>query len=225
MKISAVQAAQLVGRNERRIRDWIATQRLPATKVGQTWQIDVDDLERLPGVTVDREQLALLQAGTPQAWLTRVHDLEEIVQHLQREVELLKVQINEMEIQQARSISAALELFYAERAPFDLHKYAATASLSSLPGSLPDSATSLEVEPPPGSMRVKQFALIHKVHAAILTYQIETGKVEDTPLSMANGRKAHWLTPEQQQEVVSFWRLNGTHFVPCPACPHRYPDV
>src|SRR5690242_19140834 len=60
VKISAVQAAQLVGRNERRMRDWIATRRLPAIKVGQSWQIDIEDLERLPGITIDRTQLETL---------------------------------------------------------------------------------------------------------------------------------------------------------------------
>jgi hypothetical protein len=226
VKISAVQAAQLVGRNERRIRDWIATQRLPAMKVGQTWQIDVDDLERLPGVTIDREQLELLQgqeAGTPPGLHNRVHDLEQIVQLLQNEVELLKTQIREFESQQVRGASTVLEFSHSEHTPVDLHKYAVVTPLPPHREIFSDGAVDLEVEPPAGSIRVKQFALIHKVHAAILTYQIETGKIEDTALSMANGRKAHWLTPEQQQEVVTFWRLNGTHFVPCPACPHRYP--
>src|SRR4051794_2721657 len=100
VKISAVQAARLVGRNERRIRDWIATHRLSAIKSGQTWQIDIDDLERLPGVTIDHEQLALLlsqEASTPQGLLNRVHHLEQTVQHLQNELELLKARMHNLE--------------------------------------------------------------------------------------------------------------------------------
>jgi hypothetical protein len=227
VKISAVQAAQLVGRNERRIRDWIATQRLPAVKVGQTWQIDIDDLEQLPGVVIDREQLALLQrqeAATPHGLLNRVSDLENIVQHLQSEVAALKARIVDIESQHARRVSNAehvLELLHAEHAPFDLHKNTATTSLSPDLENLSDVVSGLEIEPPSGSVRVKQFALMHKVHAAVLAYQIETSKIEDTALGMANGRKSHWLTPEQQQMTIAFWRRNGTHFIPCPTCPHN----
>ena len=56
VKVSAVQAASLIGRNERRIRNWIATQRLPATKVGHTWQIETEDLERISGIKIDDAQ-------------------------------------------------------------------------------------------------------------------------------------------------------------------------
>jgi hypothetical protein len=228
VKISAVQAALLVGRNERRIRDWIATRRLPAIKVGQTWQIDIDDLERLPGVVIDREQLALLQrqeATTPHGLLNRLADLEDTVQRLQSEVAVLKARINDIERQHARRVSNAehvLELLHAEHAaPLDLTGYLTPTPLSSHIENLSEPASGLEIEPPPGSVRVKQFALVHKVHAAVLAYQIETGKIEDTALSMANGRKAHWLTPEQQQTTIAFWRRNGTHFIPCSTCPHN----
>jgi len=78
---------------------------------------------------------------------------------------------------------------------------------------------------PAGSMRMKQFALLHKVHAAVLNYQIETGKIEDTTMRMVNGRKAHWLTPQQQYWVITFWKRNGTHFLPCAYCPHDAPDL
>jgi hypothetical protein len=223
VKISAVQAAQLIGRNERRIRDWIATRRLPAVKVGQSWQIDIDDLEQLPGVVIDREQMALLldqATATPHGLLNRVDYLENMVQHLQTEVAVLKARMNDIESQHARRVSNAehvLEILHAEHAtPLDIHKYAVPHLEN-----LSEAAPGLEIEPPPGSVRVKQFALMHKVHAAVLAYQIETGKIEDTALSMANGRKAHWLTQEQQQTTIAFWRRNGTHFIPCPACPHN----
>ncbi|WP_220204462.1 helix-turn-helix domain-containing protein [Reticulibacter mediterranei] len=216
MKISAVQAAQLVGRNERRIRDWIATRRLPAIKVGQSWQIDIEDLERLPGITIDRTQLEALwsrEVGALSELRQRVRDLEEVVLNLRNEVAQLKMRLQDIEGAQRASV-----LFeHAEQIPLDLRMY---ATVTPPFPDFEDRAGGQEVEPPPGSVRVKQFALIHKVHAAMLTYQIETGKIEDTPLSMGNGRKAHWLTPEQQRAVIVFWRRNGTHFVPCPICPH-----
>lgn len=218
VKISAVQAAQLVGRNERRIRDWIATRRLPAIKVGQSWQIDIEDLERLPGITVDRTQLELLwsrEAAIPTELRQRVRDLEATVLSLQHEVAQLKTRLQEIEGQYMQRASVLFE--HVEQTPLDLRMFAAATPPAYY---FENSIDGQEMEPPPGSVRVKQFALTHKVHAAMLTYQIETGKIEDTALSMGNGRKAHWLTPEQQRAVIVFWRHNGTHFVPCPICPH-----
>jgi excisionase family DNA binding protein len=220
VKISAVQAAQLVGRNERRIRDWIATRRLPAIKVGQRWQIDIEDLERLPGITVDRTQLEMLwsrEAATPAELRQRVRDLETAVLNLQNEVAHLRTRLLEIEGQYTQRVGALREHPHAEQTSLDFRMDAAITPSSPFFAGLTDGQ---EVEPPPGSVRVKQFALIHKVHAAMLTYQIETGKIEDTALNMGNGRKAHWLTPEQQRAVIVFWRRNGTHFVPCPICPH-----
>jgi excisionase family DNA binding protein len=216
VKISAVQAAQLVGRNERRIRDWIATRRLPAIKVGQRWQIDIEDLERLPGITIDRTQLETLwsrEVGAPSELRQRVRNLEEVVLNLRNEVAQLKMRLQDIEGTQRVGVPFG----YAEQPPFDLRMYTTVAPPSPY---FEDRTDSQEVEPAPDSVRVKQFALIHKVHAAMLTYQIETGKIEDTALNMGNGRKAHWLTPEQQRAVIVFWRRNGTHFVPCPICPH-----
>jgi excisionase family DNA binding protein len=214
VKISAVQAAQLVGRNERRIRDWIATRRLPAIKVGQSWQIDIEDLEQLPGITIDRARLELLwsrETDTPSVLRQRVRDLEEAVLSLRSEVAQLETRLQAVEGQLAQKTGVLFEHPHTEPIPFDLRMSPAYENYGD----------GQEAEPPPGSVRVKQFALIHKVHAAMLTYQIETGKIEDTALHMGSGRKAHWLTPEQQRAAIAFWRRNGTHFVPCPLCPHE----
>jgi len=215
VKISAVQAAQLVGRNERRIRDWIATRRLPAIKVGQSWQIDIEDLEQLPGITIDRARLELLwsrEADTPSALRQRVRDLEEAVLSLRSEVAQLKTRLQAVEGLYAQRTGVLFEHPHTEPIPFDLRLP---------PSSYENYGDGQEAEPPSGSVRVKQFALIHKVHAAMLTYQIETGKIEDLALHMGSGRKAHWLTPVQQRTAIAFWRRNGTHFVPCPLCPHE----
>ncbi len=228
IKLSAVQAALLIGRNERRIRDWIATQRLPATKAGHVWQIDTEDLARVPGVKIDHEQLALLQTqklGTPQGLLHRIAQLEHIIQDLHADMSLLNARLTKVEHAQATSANNTLQT----REPSQVPYYAEHNSASYQPPD--DSANRHEnlvnsyseqdsAALPPDSIRMKQFALLHKVHAAVLTYQSETGKIEDTTVSAVNGRKSHWLTPQQQQEVITFWRRNGTPFVPCPFCPH-----
>ncbi len=235
MKVSAVQAARLTGRNERRIRDWIATQRLPAIKVGQSWQIDIEDLERIPGIKIDHEQLTLLQtqdASTAHNLLSRISELEQIVLGLHSEITALTVRLDRIERHQFTQ-----PLQYPQNGSKKegqstvsppasqqgtVYQENEKRSIDSALGNLPDFISEQEGESlPPGSIRMKQFALIHKVHAAVLNYQIETGKIEDTSVSTANGRKAHWLTPEQQRAVIAFWRRNGTHFVPCAICPHN----
>ena len=231
MKISAAQAAHLIGRNERRIRDWIATQRLPAIKVGQTWQIDTEDLERIPGIKIDRAQLALLQAqeaSTSQGLLSRIAELEYTVQCLHSEIASLNERLERLErlgLGNANDSQQHREIFQAGNHATNLQRYSPTAHIPTNLGYLADVTSEQDVELlPPGSIRMKQFALIHKVHAAVLAYQIETGKIEDTAVSSANGRKSHWLTPEQQRAVIAFWRRNGTHFVPCSVCPHSTND-
>jgi hypothetical protein len=223
VKISAVQAALLIGRNERRVRDWIATRRLPAIKAGHTWQIDTEDLERIPGIKIDREQLALLQVQqgcTLPGLLGRISELEQTVENLQVHVNVLNAQVTSIELLlsgQANDMQRLLETFQPGGHSGNPQAPAATTTENAIEAIQDHDSESL----PTGSIRVKQFALTHKVPAAVLAYQIETGKIEDTALSMANGRKAHWFTPQQQESVILFWRRNGTHFIPCSSCPHH----
>lgn len=215
MKISAVQAALLIGRNERRIRDWIATERLPAMKVGQTWQIDTEDLERIPGIKIDPEQLALLQrheANLTQGLLGRIAELEHVIQGLHAEIASLNERLNRIEQRSEEGLRTVSQVHDFQRS--SQGEYGVEGGRFAYPADLRIDRLF------PGSIRMKQFALLHKVHAAILVYQIETGKIADTTVSTENGRKAHWLTPQQQSEVIAFWRRNGTHFAPCPLCPH-----
>lgn len=60
--VSAAEAGLLVDRHERVVRQHIQDQQLPARKDARgRWQIDVDDLTRIPGWVVDRERLARLE--------------------------------------------------------------------------------------------------------------------------------------------------------------------
>ena len=60
--VSAAEAGALVDRHERVVRQHIQDGGLPATKDARgRWQIDVEDLARVPGWIVDRERLARLE--------------------------------------------------------------------------------------------------------------------------------------------------------------------
>jgi hypothetical protein len=92
MLVTAAQAGELVGRHERIARLHIANKSLPAQKKGNSWQIDTDDLDRIPGWSVNREKLALLEilvGRTSEGILARIERLE-------RDVHLLKLENQEL---------------------------------------------------------------------------------------------------------------------------------
>lgn len=96
--VSAIQAARLVGVSERTIRQWIHNKKLPAVEVRQTgqprtWAIDVDVLEHVSRVTIDRAAVAKLPTEPPrgraahtrtsrEAMLERIEELERTVERL-----------------------------------------------------------------------------------------------------------------------------------------------
>jgi len=97
-KISVAQAARLIGRQERLLRGWIANGKLAATKTGQAWVIDLDDLARVPGVRIDQEQLAALADGAiatsaRTSASQRIMDLEQEIVALRQRLEGAEHQI------------------------------------------------------------------------------------------------------------------------------------
>lgn len=102
LKVSPVEAARLVGKTERTIRQWIASGRLPAEPAGQRtprpgvgpyrWLIDTDELGRMPGVRLNPAVLAELEArtaltGAGEDVLARLTRLEHDVAELRQRVE------------------------------------------------------------------------------------------------------------------------------------------
>ena len=102
LKVSPVEAARLVGKTERTIRQWIADRLLPAEPAGRRttrpgvgpyrWLIDTDALARLPGVRLDPRVLAELESrtaltGAGEDVLARLTHLEQVVDDLRDRVE------------------------------------------------------------------------------------------------------------------------------------------
>jgi hypothetical protein len=104
VKVNASQAAALVDRTERRVREWIKQGKLRAEPAGprkrepgkvgpSAWAIDVDELAMVPGVTINRERLAELEAGqkrSPSGVLARLDRLEADVQMLRTRLRTLE---------------------------------------------------------------------------------------------------------------------------------------
>lgn len=90
LTVTAAEAAALAHVSERTVRTWLTSGRsgqppkLRAQKRHEAgrpaaWAIDVDDLQRVPGVTVDRNRLAELEAGrsrAPGGMASRIATLE-----------------------------------------------------------------------------------------------------------------------------------------------------
>jgi hypothetical protein len=94
IRVTAAQAAALVGRHERIIRWHIGRGDLPAQKQGNAWRIDTDDLARIPGWHVDAARLADVQAHderTATALSARIEALERQVRDLTTRLRALEM--------------------------------------------------------------------------------------------------------------------------------------
>lgn len=103
--VSAAEAGALVGRHERIVRwhighkdsktgAWVSD--LPARKVAGKWQVNTDDLARVPDWTVDRERLARLelrQTRSHSGLVARVEALEARLRGLETHIRAMETAI------------------------------------------------------------------------------------------------------------------------------------
>jgi hypothetical protein len=98
LTVSAAQAAWLVDRHERIVRNHVTRQPgtagyLPAVKQGHTWAISTDDLERVPGWRVDAQRLRQLEAAdarTVDSQVARITALETRMRSLETRLALVE---------------------------------------------------------------------------------------------------------------------------------------
>jgi hypothetical protein len=96
VKVSAAQAAQLVGRNERIVRGWIAAGKVKAEKGPDgKWHIDTDDLQAV--IHVDEQHRESIRRFEEQSRLTASsglsHDPQMAIAQLAELVEQLKEEL------------------------------------------------------------------------------------------------------------------------------------
>src|SRR5690349_15257086 len=90
---TAQQAGWLLDRHERIVRGRIKRGDLPATKEGNRWRVDTDDLERVPGRKIDHSRLAELQMAdsrTSERLLARLQVLETELRRVKNRLHLLE---------------------------------------------------------------------------------------------------------------------------------------
>lgn len=242
LKVTAEQAGQLVDRAERIVRGHIKRGTLPAVKVGNSWRIDVDELERIPGWKVDRGRLAQLterDARTVESMLARFEAMERELEALRRRVRILEaarpspastegaeaLERYETRQDEQESLLGAWDSSSHSPSPYrplESHPSASSARLPTYaPPALPMLAPTREGLPP-GSVLMRHFARAHGVPVGTLNSQAEGGKVGTTDIETGarDGRRERWLTPAQQGAVIALWRRQGTQHTPCQDCPH-----
>lgn len=125
--VNASEAATLVDRTDRRIYEWIRQGKLRAEpsgprakgeRTGPTeWRIDVDDLARVPGVAIDRQKLAELEAGrsrSPASVLARLETLE-------RELAVVRARLRALETRQPSLAAPSAGQDIAQSPPSESH--------------------------------------------------------------------------------------------------------
>lgn len=134
--VSATEAARLVDRSERIVRDHIYRGDLAAEKaVGQgrapVWRIDVEQLTLIPGWRVDRDRLAQLEMGKRSA-LAGPTGLLARMDHLERQVRAL-IDLFETQRAEMRSLDTARQEVIGMIAAIETGETGETAETSEEP--------------------------------------------------------------------------------------------
>lgn len=247
-RVSAAQAAWLVGHGERMVRWHIQTRKdLPAVKAGRSWAIDVDALEAIPGWRVNRERLAELQAADAQTAASMAARITE----LERSVRELRGRLARLEAQSGASASVASESPHAS-APDD--RQAASAyggaigipKLSDLPYSaFGDDLSNLGVSRPTynadspypprravptmrlssalpdGLVSWRAFAKLHHMPETTVQKAIDGGRLPAMQGSWKAGRVIvrHALDADGRRAFYALWG-DRPDFERCAECPH-----
>lgn len=199
LKVTAAEAAQLVGRSERIVRQHIVERRdLAAVKSeggrGRAWQIDVEDLGAIPGWHVDRTRLATLQERDARS-----------VESLASRVAALEARVRVLEARQRAG------------------EYAAVSQTIPAPETSESHPTAIPVQQgvTAGSVRLATFAGAHGVSVQTAQAQRRQGVISALSRpSPTRKDQEHWLTPEQQRAAVAEWERRGQLTKRCEHCPH-----
>jgi helix-turn-helix protein len=212
--VTAEEAGQLVDRHERIVRGHIKRGDLPATKEGNRWRVDTDDLEKVPGWKVDRGRLAELQmhdSRSSEQLLTRLQVLESELRSINNRLHLLEAR--------DRPATDALRGDSGSLGRLDVE------SLSSYPRRSPEpgyAAPYVPVGVPAGARRMIEVTRLHGISHATAKRSIEAGVVAGFTRPQPNrpGYVEYWFLPEQIGPALRVWQSRGIEMHTCPDCPH-----
>lgn len=237
-KVNATEAAALVDRTERRVREWIRQGKLRAEPIGprqraagkagpSAWAIDVDELASVPGVTINRERLAEIAAGrgsrAPGGVLARLAELEARVRVL--EARLRAVEAHPPAATHggdgASTSDSAPHLAASGPAPDYYRSPAFLLSAIPVQHEAGEIVHAAHEAPPPGAIQLATFAALHGVSVQTAQGQRRNGTL--AVWSRQSATRAYverWVTLEQQATAVAEWERRGQLKRRCDRCPH-----
>jgi hypothetical protein len=214
--VTAEEAGQLVDRHERIVRLHIKRGDLPATKEGNRWRVDVDDLEKVPGWKVDRGRLAEMQmhdSRSSEQLLTRLQVLESELRNINNRLHLLEAR--------DRPLSDAPTGSPGGFTDQEVESYRPVAYRPPEPRSV---APYVPVGVPAGARRMKEITDMHGISHATAKRSIQAGIVAafTRPQPGRPGYVEYWFAPGQVGPALRVWRSRGIEMRDCPDCPHDH---
>lgn len=251
MALTAEQAAKRLGRTERTVRRWVQEGKLQAFHpvIGRKDKVLIEEseVERL-AQELAKFELPATAEQVPEATAEQnIAGLVERLAQLEQEVRDTRERLTRLETllsDRARMATEPLERVAAEqRHRTDIPRATVTTETLEPPvaeqkqkhrGTHSPRATGTIETPediPSGSILIGKFAEVHGVNPRTFRDQITKGVRGDTidtisrpkPGRESRGETERWLSPDQQQQAIDFWKRHGTHFEQCdnPECACR----
>ncbi len=194
--LTATQAAQRLGKSEKTIRRWIDEKRLPAFHPqGRKNRLAIaeQDIDKLAQELAEYEQ--------PAAPISSEQDTTALVERMTE----LERRVTELEQRLARATMPTAPTAVAEQD---------SATRTRAPRVITPTAAPTDI--PPGSVHMRDFAEHHGVNAATFRDHITSGNVPALTIPKLNRPREveRWLTPDQQQQAIDYWRSHGKPFTP-----------
>jgi len=206
---NAVQAAKRIGVSDKTVRNWIAEGKLHATRTPSNRlgipEHEVEALRKEYAQFSQMEERASAPSLDTLALSTKIFALEQRCQSLEQRV---------TELEQERASEKAIQPPISTFTPYDAGPIPHAQKRAT------DSSTSIPLDLPPGSMLFADFGEKYGVPRGTISHHVRVGiageKIE-TVERPKPGRPDHterWLTPEQQEKALDFWRRHGVKFSP-----------
>src|SRR5882762_6437952 len=198
---NAVEAAKEIGVSDKTIRNWIEEGKLSSERTPSN-RLAIPESE----ITKLKKEYARFsqQENTIDTLSARILELERRCVGLEQRVE---------ELEHRCLTEKVLQSPVSTFSPYD------TSPISQPQKRATVTSTSAPVDLPPGSMLFADFAEKYGVPRGTFSHHVRVGiageKVEtvERPKPGRSDHTERWLTPEQQQKALDFWRHHGVKFI------------
>jgi hypothetical protein len=229
-------AVEEIGVSERTVRRWIGEGLLRTIHddTGHV-RIDMEDVEekarqqRLPHPLRQQVQSLLTQVEELKAdQVTEQHRLSGIegqMEELQQRLEageqiLFRILKAASKAEAEGETDEMLSLGYWDQIPHLLSRLRPSHNVTSKQRPSPLDKRGL----PPGTLRLVHFAQVHQVNVDDIKHLYWASKIElaihHREIQAQRNKQEWWITPEQHEQLTTYWRQHAIPYVACPLCAH-----